>query len=558
MPIGFSVALATLVVYAATYLWSSFQQRRRRRRLMERLAAEWGRRRTERRASADVGFYHFTHAAGLRGSIDRTTWTDLNLDEVFDYFDRTQSVLGREVLYSRLRETDAPPEDRRDFDALVRRLAAASTRRLELQTQLARIAERSATTAWQLALEAQEHPPRWMSWGIPAAALCVAAAVGGTALNPAVIAVTVPAFLLVLFLRVRIAWRIAPWTAPLLSVGQALGAAECLAVSEPVEDPTTRVIRESLPALRGLGRLAWWMGRDPSRTDLGAMAVEYLNWFFNLDGLAMLLADREIRRRREVLRRLLEALGRLDAAAAVASVRAAGGWCEPRIVDARAPVRMIRLTHPLVANCVPNSLTLGPADGVILTGANMTGKSTFLRTIGVNAVLAQTVNMAFAEEFDAPRMTVRSCIDAADSLIDGKSLYQAEAETVVSLLSQPAKDGAMLCLFDELFRGTNSVDRIAASAAVYSSLAAPSDGCRRLVIAATHDLELVSALDGQFSAYHFGDRIASDRLEFDYTLRPGVAPSRNAIALLQILGAPTPIIEDAYVRARRIESQTER
>jgi DNA mismatch repair ATPase MutS len=157
-------------------------------------------------------------------------------------------------------------------------------------------------------------------------------------------------------------------------------------------------------------------------------------------------------------------------------------------------------------------------------------------------------------------MRVRSCINPSDSLEEGKSLYQMEAETVVSILAQAAEGGVTLCLFDELFRGTNSIDRMAASAAVYSSLVnggqprgQPSRLLSRcLVVAATHDLELVRFVGPGFAAFHFGDRVAPGGLEFDYLLRPGVAPSRNAIALLQLLGAPQGVVDDAQARADRI------
>jgi hypothetical protein len=551
MPLGPAIVLAVFLIYGITFVWSSLQRRRQRRRLIARLESDWGSAKAEPESGSDLGYYHATRFASHRGTIDPTTWADLDLDEVFRFLDRTQSVLGREVLYSRLRDLDTSEAERESFDALVGRLGDGSTRRLTLQSELAAITERSATTAWQLALAPLDPPPAWMSWGLPAAAAAMAAVTASAALHPSLLPAIMALFLLMLVVRVRITGRIAPWTSPLASVGRALGAAAALAASEPEDEPTTATLRSCLPHLRRLDRLARWMGRDPSRSDLGALIVEYLNWFFNVDGLAMLLADREVRRHRDELLRLLEALGRLDAATAVASVRAGakGRWCWPKTVPDTAPVRMVGLVHPLVEGCVPNTITLGPVDGIILTGANMTGKSTFLRAVGVNTVLARALTMAFAEAFETPRMTLRSCIDAADSLAEGKSLYQAEAETVVSILAHARQPGVTLCLFDELFRGTNSVDRIAASAASYSYLAEAADGCRCLVIAATHDLELVPALAGQFAPYHFGDRIAADRLEFEYRLRPGVAPSRNAIALLQILGAPPLVVEQAHLRA---------
>ncbi len=509
-----------------------------------------------------MGFYHGVHGGLLRGSLDSTTWADLILDAVFGFLDRTESVLGSEVLYSRLRETRGSREELLDFDRLVERFERDAPARLAVQTSLAGITERSATTAWQLALEAPQPLPAWMTWLLPGFALIAAAILVAVLVKPALIPAAIPVILGALILRTRMAWRISPWVAPFLSVGQILQTARSVVAVEPPTEPTTAVMRERLPTLARLGGIARWLGRDPSRSDLAALGAEYLNWFFCADGIALLLAFGVVERHQRELREIAEALGRLDAAIAVASMRAGNRWARPEFVDSSAPARLVGIEHPLVQDCVPNTLTLGPVDGVILTGANMTGKSTFIRAIGTNAILAQSLCTVFAQSYKAPWMAVRSCINPSDSLEEGKSLYQMEAETVISILAQAAEGGVTLCLFDELFRGTNSVDRIGASAAVYASLVnaeQPSSQRSRqfsrcFVIAATHDLELVRFAGPGFAPFHFGDRVAPGGLEFDYRLRPGVAPSRNAIALLHLLGAPKAVVQDAQARADRIEA----
>lgn len=110
------------------------------------------------------------------------------------------------------------------------------------------------------------------------------------------ISLAAPAFLIAILVRVRIALRITAWVAPLRAVGQILRVAERLVGAEPKDEPTTTTLRRCLPELRLMKRLSWWMGRNPAQSDLGTLSVEYLNWFLCLDGLAMLLADREVRR----------------------------------------------------------------------------------------------------------------------------------------------------------------------------------------------------------------------------------------------------------------------
>jgi DNA mismatch repair ATPase MutS len=186
----------------------------------------------------------------------------------------------------------------------------------------------------------------------------------------------------------------------------------------------------------------------------------------------------------------------------------------------------------------------------------MSGKSTFLRTVGVTTVLAQTINTCLAAAYAAPIFTVRTCIGRADDPSTGKSYYLVEVESVLDLVNAASSDVPHLMLFDELFRGTNAVERIAAGEAVLISLVAPrADGqlSPHVVLAATHDQELVDLLDGIYAAHHFSDSVDGGGLTFDYMLRPGSATTRNAIALLRQRGAPVELVVRALARAKALD-----
>lgn len=124
-------------------------------------------------------------------------------------------------------------------------------------------------------------------------------------------------------------------------------------------------------------------------------------------------------------------------------------------------------------------------------------------------------------------------------------------------LVRAAQDGQpYLMLCDELFRGTNAVERIAGGEAVLRELLAPAADGRpspHVVIVATHDQELLDLLDGIYAPYHFTDAIAAGGLVFDYTLQPGAATTRNAIALLRERGAPPVLVAHALARAEALD-----
>jgi DNA mismatch repair ATPase MutS len=198
---------------------------------------------------------------------------------------------------------------------------------------------------------------------------------------------------------------------------------------------------------------------------------------------------------------------------------------------------------------------LPAGQGLLVSGANMAGKSTFLRTLGVNAILAQRVNTALANRYAAPVFKVRSCLGRADDLLAGKSYYLAEVQAVLALLAAAETPAPHLFLFDELFHATNTIERIAAGEAVLTAVVRGGEGGRRhIALAATHDDELSRLLRHTYESAHFSDRVGPDGLAFDFRLRPGPATTRNAIALLAHQGAPEAVIHRALATAAALDA----
>jgi len=150
---------------------------------------------------------------------------------------------------------------------------------------------------------------------------------------------------------------------------------------------------------------------------------------------------------------------------------------------------------------------------------------------------------------------VRSAIGRSDDLAAGKSYYLVEVEAILDLLRGGAQSEQHLFLFDELFRGTNTIERLAAGEAVLKALPLDSEGRgQHIVIAATHDGELVQMLEGVYDPYHFEETVQSAGLTFDFKILPGPARTRTAIALLEINGAPAAIVEAARKRVAQLDS----
>ncbi|MDE6675096.1 MAG: hypothetical protein K2K19_09850, partial [Acetatifactor sp.] len=224
-------------------------------------------------------------------------------------------------------------------------------------------------------------------------------------------------------------------------------------------------------------------------------------------------------------------------------------WCRPCL---RGDVLSAeQLYHPLIDNPVKNSITA--PRGVLLTGSNASGKSTFLKTVALGALMAQTLNMVPADAYSAPRFRIYSSMSLRDDLESGESYYIVEIKSLKRILDAMKEDSdcPVLCFVDEVLRGTNTVERIAAATQILLSLT----GENILCFAATHDIELTELLSGQYDNYHFEEEIRDGDILFNYTLREGRASSRNAIRLLEIMGYEQSIIQRAQEQAENFLQQ---
>jgi DNA mismatch repair ATPase MutS len=218
-------------------------------------------------------------------------------------------------------------------------------------------------------------------------------------------------------------------------------------------------------------------------------------------------------------------------------------YCTPQIAGEKArPVFQGKgIGHPLLPDSVKvrNDFqieTLGEI--VILTGSNMAGKSTFLRALGLNLVLAYTGSVVDAGAFTTVLFRLFTCIRVNDSVSDGISYFYAEVQRLGALLSALETPHSLPLFFciDEIFRGTNNRERLIGSRAYLRALV----GKQGAGLIATHDLELVKLADELPGVrnFHFRDDIDGGKMVFDYILRPGPSPTTNALKIMRSVGLP--------------------
>ena len=237
----------------------------------------------------------------------------------------------------------------------------------------------------------------------------------------------------------------------------------------------------------------------------------------------------------------LEALAELDALVVVAGVGADNPtWTRPALAST-AIIEGAGLGHPLLPDDrrVTNDVRIGPQGTLLLvTGSNMSGKSTLLRSIGLNVVLAQAGSVVAAERFSLPPCDLQTSLRVQDSLELGLSYFMAalaRLKGVVDAAQHERPGRVLLYLLDEILQGTNSVERALAVRAVARHLLAAG----AIGVMTTHDLSLAAEepLASSAELVHFSEIVSENgEMRFDYRLRPGIATSRNALRLMKLIG----------------------
>ncbi len=254
------------------------------------------------------------------------------------------------------------------------------------------------------------------------------------------------------------------------------------------------------------------------------------------------------RRRRSLADRLpqwLDAWFEVEALSALAALAYLNpDYCFPEMLDetAGAPVfEASALGHPLIPDQerVCNDFTLAQLGSVaLITGSNMSGKSTFLRTVGLNLCLAYAGGPVNARSLRLIPFRLFTCIRVTDSVTNGISYFYAEVKRLKALLDALEADHPfpLFFLIDEIFRGTNNFERLIGSRAYIRALAGKHGGG----LISTHDLELIKLADVMpaIHNYHFAETVGDRRLLFDYTLRDGPSPSTNALVIMHMEGLP--------------------
>ena len=499
--------------------------------------------------------YYCREKARSRCPIDDITWNDLDLDSIYYLLNSCKSAIGDEYLYYLLRNPSDSIEELKERNRVINALAEKPQLRTELGFFLGSVGKIKNISVYEYIcrLENVEIDSNLKHY---CQALLLLAGVGLIFYNPAVGIVTT---VLMFFVNVisyfkrksQIECYFSIFSYILQMAGSAgkLGKVTAADKDSDLKEYTDK-IHSAASKLAKITRGAEVFLNPMGSGDIFQGILDYLRMALHIDLIAFNNMVKKFFDNQEEFDALYENMGFLDSMLAAASYREwTGDACEPELRtgldDGGSRIEFEGLSHPLIPDPVVNSISTSRP--VLLTGSNASGKSTFLKAVAINAILAQTIYTARAESYKAPCFHVMSSMALQDNLALSESYYIVEIKSLKRIIDAIGEEGAapVMCFIDEVLRGTNTVERIAASTEILKKLAGNAGMC----FVATHDIELTFKLEEYYANYHFEEQVTDDEVTFDYLLHEGRTTTRNAIRLLGMLGFDREIVDAAQKSA---------
>lgn len=550
--IGIAVA-----VLAVLFIKSIYDEKKYKEKLYRRMEKEWGQVPTQEYTEEKYNSlqFYYNQLEKDAGEIDSITWNDLDMDQIFMTINNTGSAAGEEYLFAMLHRLSFSKEELAERNRLMEHFTKNKQARQALQEQFMRMGKEKNISVYEY-IHLLHLLKREGNTAHYASIAAMTAAFAGIFIQP------VAGVLAVIFVGVYNAFtyykrksEIEKYFTVVSHLIRMMDSMKALSMLTDKEiSAYTKKIASTLKVFAGFRKGARIVAGKRPTGDLLEGLVDYVRMLFHIDLIKFNQMMKVFDNNEAELTKLFETAGYLDAMIAAASFRVLmRDWCVPELslCEENPFLEVKEIYHPMLDE--PVKASLKESRSVLITGSNASGKSTFIKTLAINAILAQTINTAMAQEYHASFFQVASSMALRDDIFSKESYYIVEIKSLKRIADRLNDKIPMLCFVDEVLRGTNTLERIAASAEILSDFASRNAIC----FAATHDIELTHILEEQYSNYHFQEYVEDDKVLFDYKLYEGRAVSKNAIKLLKMLGYADRITKRAKERAERFEETGE-
>lgn len=548
--IGLGVILLFLI---GAGLLNFYEARKRRKLFLERMIASWGK--IPQREYSYEELDHISQFFQQREKegfyIDDITWNDLDMDRIYALINQSVSPAGDECLYELLRKPVFREEELKERQRLLEFFADKKEERHRIQALLAGIRKPGNVSVYEAVSVTKEVEIQGKGLQI---AMCAA-----FFLSLLFFAV-MPSPGIFCFLGVCIL-NIITYFMQKQDIDLYLNSFRCVIqlleaqkelekLKIPELDPYREEGKKYRESLRTFQKGSFLVLEQSSTGGgLEGLVMDYIRMLTHIDLIKFSAMMKAMQKYQGEILGLIKIFGYLDAMISIASFRKSLPYFSiPQLgKEGRAFLKVENLYHPLLSDPVANSIEA--KKGVLVTGSNASGKSTFLKNIAVNTILAQTIYTVTASGYQAPYFKVMTSMALRDDLERGESYFIVEIRSLKRILDEAEKEGCLLCIIDEVLRGTNTIERIGASSRILADL----ERDQVLPFAATHDIELSYILEDLYENYHFEEEVKEHEVVFNYLLKRGRVTTRNAIRLLEMTGYKRSLSEGARKAVKNFE-----
>lgn len=480
--------------------------------------------------------------------IDEITWNDLSMDSIFQKINTTESSPGEQYLYNILREPLYDEEKLKYRDKLIKFFQTHEKERRKIQYILAKLGKKRTCFISDYFYSKEKKNKSALNYYrilavLPIASICI------SLFNPHMgIFLAFSTVVINMFIYYIEKKNINHKLEAFKYIVQIVKHADLISKENLEElEIYNKRLKEALTSIKSVKKASFSSGNNG--TDVGIMS-EYISMIFLVDLINYEKMSNILIEKSKEFKIIFEAVGIIDSSLAIAAYRERlSYYVTPELVKCNKKQDLTSIfrdiNHPLMKEPISNSIKI--SDSILITGSNASGKSTFLKTVAINIILAQTIYTCLAKEFKCCYLKIYTSMALNDNLFNNESYYIAETKSLKRIIDNLSEDIPTICFVDEILRGTNTVERISASSQVLKYLTLNNCIC----VAATHDVELTYILEKYFSNYHFQESIIDNEITFDYKVHQGRSTTQNAIKLLGLLGYSDLIVKKAEEKATK-------
>ncbi len=462
--------------------------------------------------------------------VDDQTWYDLALHKVFDQLNYTQSSIGAEALYQKMRLLTFQPDDSlRELEEFFERQPDL---RLRVQVIMNQLGKKNHNMARSIVANPGNQDSRiYLSLYIFLACLPVLSLFFLPFFKIQAFSVLIASVTFnIIFSSIR-NWSNKTRLDQVSYLVRIFASAEKLS---RLALPKQEALKQAVQPFKKTKVISSILQSPTGNSEMEIILI-YLNFLFLIPQIAQIYIYQQVRAHQKEAQETINLLGELEVAISLLRHKRDGKLvCHPCFKQ-DGGIKGKGIYHPLLADPVANDVSF--EKNMVISGDNASGKSTYLKMVAINCILAQGLGFAYGESLELSYGHVMTSMDVSDDIEVGDSYFITESKTILRMIENLKKPGFHYFFIDELFKGTNTIERIGAGLGIVRWLS----GRNCLYMISSHDIELVVASGAVNDNYHFDSCYVDGKIVFDYHIKQGAAVTKNAVNTLKSLHFPSEI-----------------